>query len=111
MKITLTTPYVSTNRLYTVNRNGSRRKTAAGAAAAKALAWEAKAQMRGEPLKNDLAVQIFLFFPDNRKRDLDNIKGLLDAMTGVLWLDDSQIVDLHIRKYVCKENPRVEIVI
>lgn len=111
MKITLTTPYVSTNRLYTTNRNGSRRKTAAGSAAARALAWEAKSQMRGQPRKGPLAVEVYLFFPDNRKRDLDNIKGLLDAMSGVLWEDDSQIVDLHIRKYVDKVNPRVEIII
>lgn len=111
MKITLTTPYVSTNRLYTVNRNGSRRKTTAGLAVAKEMAKEAWGQHRGPVIESDVYVLLEIFTPDRRRRDVDNTKGILDAMTKVLWVDDSQIVDLHIRKYVCKENPRVEIVI
>lgn len=74
-------------------------------------AWEAKSQMSGGPRKGDLVVEIYLHFPDRRRRDLDNIKALLDSMTGVLWEDDSQIVDLHIRKYVSKQNPRIEIIL
>ena len=44
-----------------------------------------------------------------RRPDLDNyVKGILDGANGLLWHDDSQIVDL----ILCKrydETPRVEI--
>ena len=48
----------------------------------------------------NIAVEIEAFMPDRRKRDLDNIlKALLDALTHAgVWADDSQIVDLRIRK-------------
>ena len=42
--------------------------------------------------------------------DIDNLaKGILDACNGVLWKDDSQIVDLHIRKFTTNEKPHVGI--
>lgn len=109
MKITITTPFVSTNALYTVARNGRRIKTRAARASAEAIAWEAKSQFPREPLTNPINVKVYLFFANNRRRDLDNIKGLLDALTGVVWKDDSQIMDLHIMKYIDEKNPRVEI--
>lgn len=45
-----------------------------------------------------LAVTIWLYAPDRRRRDLDNsAKGLLDALTHAgVWDDDSQIDDLRI---------------
>ena len=75
------------------------------------MAWEAKSQCPKKPLDGQISVSVRLYWPDARKRDLDNIKGLLDSFTGVLWGDDSQIVELHIRKEVDRNNPRVEIVI
>lgn len=51
-------------------------------------------------ISGPLAVDIEVFFPDRRRRDLDNIlKSLLDSMTHAgVWEDDSQIEDLRIRK-------------
>ena len=41
-------------------------------------------------------------------KDLDNLaKSVLDALTGILWKDDSQIVKLVIEK-VYGEIPRIE---
>lgn len=52
------------------------------------------------PMAGSVGVDIEAFMPDKRRRDLDNLlKGLLDALTHAgLWLDDSQVVDLRIRK-------------
>lgn len=111
MKITLKIPHVSTNRMYTNSKiTGRKILTNIARTSKDGWAWEAKSQMRGGPRKGDLCVEIYLHFPDKRRRDLDNIKALLDAMTGVLWEDDSQIVDLHIRKYV-SDKPRIEIML
>lgn len=45
------------------------------------------------------------------KPDVDNyVKGIKDALKGVIWKDDSQVVDLVAGKYY-GERPRVEITI
>lgn len=53
-----------------------------------------------QPLDGPLAVQIEVFPPDRRRRDLDNcLKSLLDALQhGGAYGDDSQIVRLTIEK-------------
>jgi crossover junction endodeoxyribonuclease RusA len=52
------------------------------------------------PLPGRLAVQVEVYPPDDRRRDIDNVqKALFDALQhGGAYHDDSQIVDLHIRK-------------
>ena len=49
-------------------------------------------------LEGDLRVEIEVFPPDRRKRDIDNLlKSLLDSLTHAeVWRDDSQISDLRI---------------
>jgi crossover junction endodeoxyribonuclease RusA len=58
------------------------------------------APLRLEPLVGRLAVQVEIFPPDNRRRDIDNLqKALLDALQhGGAYGDDSQIVSLLIEK-------------
>ena len=55
-------------------------------------------QVRGIKLDETLFVEVYLYPPDRRKRDLDNyMKALLDALTQYgLWEDDSLINQLHI---------------
>ena len=44
-------------------------------------------------------------FGDRRKRDLDNTqKVLLDAFSGVIWKDDSQVIEIHMTKTVGKNH-------
>jgi Holliday junction resolvase RusA-like endonuclease len=40
--------------------------------------------------------------------DIDNIKGLLDALTGIVWVDDGQINELSLKKGIDRKTPRVE---
>ena len=65
-----------------------------------AIAWEIQSQFRGEILTEDgLTVNIILHYKDKKKRDIDAyIKQLLDAMTGVVYKDDSQIDELNVTK-------------
>lgn len=45
------------------------------------------------------------------KPDADNYaKGPLDALKGIIWKDDGQVVDLHCSKYYSSQ-PRIEIII
>jgi len=50
-----------------------------------------------------LAVQVEVYPPDNRRRDIDNVqKSLFDALQhGGVYRDDSQIVRLVIEKRGC----------
>lgn len=53
-----------------------------------------------KPMAGRLAVQVEVFPPDSRRRDIDNVqKALLDALQhGGAYTDDSQIVQLVIEK-------------
>lgn len=43
------------------------------------------------------------------KPDLDNYaKGIKDSLTGVIWTDDSKVVELMVRKFYSL-NPRAEV--
>jgi crossover junction endodeoxyribonuclease RusA len=50
------------------------------------------------PLTGRLAVEVTLFPPDRRRRDVDNaLKAMLDSVgNGGAYLDDSQIDDLRV---------------
>jgi Holliday junction resolvase RusA-like endonuclease len=52
------------------------------------------------PVHGRLAVEVQIFPPDNRRRDIDNVqKALLDALQhGGAYIDDSQIVQLSIEQ-------------
>lgn len=46
-------------------------------------------------------------YPMNRRDDADNVAKLcLDALNGVFWQDDTQVVSLYVQKRYC-EVPRV----
>ncbi|MCX5674882.1 MAG: RusA family crossover junction endodeoxyribonuclease [Planctomycetota bacterium] len=66
------------------------------------------AAMGVRPLDGRLVVEIEIYPPDNRRRDVDNtLKSLLDALQhGHAYRDDSQIVDLHIRKCAAVDGGR-----
>ena len=59
---------------------------------------------RGICLTNRIHLSLFFFFPDHRRRDIDNyVKPLLDAITHAeIWKDDSQVDIINIYR----ANPR-----
>lgn len=72
--------------------------------------FQAVEQWKEKPLEVKLEVAILLFFKDKRKRDWDNWHKLsMDALTGIVWEDDSQIQKAIVYKGIDKENPRIEI--
>jgi crossover junction endodeoxyribonuclease RusA len=51
-------------------------------------------------------------FGDARRRDADNVaKAIQDALNGVAWDDDSQVVRLTCTREIDRKNPRVEVTI
>lgn len=74
--------------------------------------WQAKAQHRGQPLEGELSVVMELFMGTKRKCDIDNFNKIcFDSLTGIVWVDDSQIQQIIIKKNYCKENPRIELTV
>ena len=66
------------------------------------------AAMGVRPMDGRLALEIEVYPPDNRRRDIDNVqKALLDALEhgGAYW-DDSQVVRLTIEKRAVVEGGR-----
>jgi Holliday junction resolvase RusA-like endonuclease len=57
-----------------------------------------------------VVIEVDLSFDTKAKHDIDNYgKLLLDALAGIVWLDDSQIVKMSVTKGYDKANPRIEI--
>ena len=109
MELILTGNPQSTNNIY---RSVGHRVyvTSKGKALKEDYQWQIKSQYKGKPKTGDIDLRVELFFGDNRKRDIDNYnKILLDAFTGILWLDDSQIQSLLIIKNKDIKNPRIVI--
>ena len=58
------------------------------------------------PQFGPVVVHVDVFRPQ-RRGDLDNtLKVLLDALRDVAFVDDSQVVELHARRYDDRPNPR-----
>ena len=82
------------------------------------LAWAAQCEMKGRPLfEGPLEVRLTALMPvpaskpvkwkaaalgglhrPTGKPDADNVAKVLDALNGVVWRDDAQIVELHVSK-------------
>lgn len=73
------------------------------------VAWTVAAAYHGGPVKGPVKVGVEFVLPDQTGRhassphvarpDLDKLlRAVLDALTGVLWVDDSQVVEVFARK-------------
>jgi Holliday junction resolvase RusA-like endonuclease len=61
------------------------------------------------PVQGAMSVTCDFYLSGERSIDIDNaLKLVLDAFNGVVWQDDSQVVEVHAHKY-CYSIPRTEI--
>lgn len=109
MTVTLSGEPKSTNHVYKFGR-GTMYMTAEGKALKSSYAWQAKSQWKGKPREGDIELWVTFYFGTKRKRDLDNANKLwADALTGIVYNDDSQISHLHLERAYDAKNPRIEI--
>lgn len=101
------------NSYYKMTRYGQRYLDKSVRVFRELVAVAVNEQAPGLKIEEQLFVEVYLYPPDKRKRDLDNyMKGLLDALTEAgFWGDDSQIDQLHIyRGEVVKDGSiRIEV--
>lgn len=76
--------------------------------------WQAKVQMReqgADMLVAPLSLVIHLYRP-RPKGDADGpVKQLLDAMIGIVYRDDSQVMHYEVTKHDDAKAPRVEVMV
>lgn len=103
----------TTNTLYATMCRGnfpSRYMTSEGKALKEDYQWQAKSQYRKKPMKGELEVWTTLYLKTKRKADIDNFNKIyFDSLSGIVWEDDSQIVEHHISKRYDAKNPRIEV--
>ena len=59
-------------------------------------------------IESDCKVDISFYFDNKRKNDIDNYaKVILDCMSDIIYTDDRQIIELNVKKFYDKENPRI----
>jgi crossover junction endodeoxyribonuclease RusA len=110
LKLTLPEP-PSANRWWRKFRN--RMVLSAEARAYKTLVWGYVMEHRGRPAGECGSVAVSIDWYRGRKAgDLDKRIGvLLDALQGLAYDNDSQVVELTARRFDDKQNPRVEVTI
>ena len=97
------------NTIWRKGRNGTTYLTE------QARRFKAKVQAqipRMERVTGDCKVRVDVQFPTRRRCDLDNyLKIVMDAMNGFVYLDDSQINEIHATKSYSKNEPFTRIIV
>jgi len=110
--IELTLPWPPTANTYYRHVGHEVKISEKGRAYRKAVADQVLIQRGAKQLTGRLSVGIVAHAPDKRKRDLDNLfKAVLDSLTHAgVWLDDSQIDVLSIRREAVGGMLKVQVV-
>lgn len=113
MKIILKGKPLSNNNIYKMMCRGNfpnRYLSSKGKDLKEDYQWQIIQQYKQKPLTGDLKVKIKTYHDNKRKNDWDNFHKLsMDALTGIVYEDDSQIMSALVEKFIDKENPRIEI--
>ena len=66
-------------------------------------------ELKGKNTTTPFRLVMDVYYPD-RRQDLDGcLKGFLDCLQAVEYIkDDRACEDIHIRRYIDKNNPRIE---
>lgn len=79
------------------------------------IGWEVVSQNLGIAMDAELDFRVDVLFvsKSNKRRDIDNmIKLVLDALNGVVYEDDSQVVEIHaVMARGSQEEPRTDIIV
>lgn len=101
---------VSMNNAFPTGRNGRRFTSREYQAWKKAVAAHALAAGI-RPIEGPVRVALLIAF-SSRRPDLDNaIKPVLDALTGVAYMNDRQVHELHALKGHSPGNPRIVVTV
>lgn len=110
LKLTLKGNPISTNSCYFHVKAGIRIMTSKAKTLKEDYQWQAKQQYKGIPFSQELEISIKIYKERKHKYDWDNFHKLsMDALTGIVWEDDSQVQKATVEKFYDKENPRIEI--
>lgn len=61
------------------------------------------------PTTNAVGVELYFYRP-RKTGDIDGpIKASLDCLNGAVWVDDKQVVELHVYRMDDKLSPRAEV--
>jgi len=111
--ITLSGNPLSTQHIYGISCRGKyalRYLTAKAKVRKEQYQWEAKTQWKGKILEGLLVADIKLYFKDKRVHDWDNYHKLsMDSLEGIVYKNDNQIYDSRVRRFLDRENPRIEV--
>lgn len=130
IKIVLTGPPMGKERVRFVKATGRTYTPERTVNYESRLALAAQQAMNGRPLfENPLSVdlKVYMAIPASKpkkwqaaartgeirptkKPDVDNFAKILDALNLVVWVDDSQIVEMNIRKFY-SDTPRMEVLV
>lgn len=108
--ISLTLPFPpSSNRYWRISKSGKPYVSEDAKAYKESVFYSVPSTLRRHLLTCELTVT-FKFYRPRKSGDLSNrIKILEDAMQGVIYKDDKQIVELHAWRFDDAMNPRVEV--
>ncbi|MCH7761682.1 RusA family crossover junction endodeoxyribonuclease [candidate division TA06 bacterium] len=77
------------------------------------VGWHARSAGLSAALTGSVKLEIRLWLPDRRRRDIDNIaKSIADGLNGVAWEDDSQVTELVVsRAGIDPNRPEIPLVL
>lgn len=106
----LTLPYPpSANRYWRTNQHGHNYVSPEAKRYKEGVRLRAHMARLGKPLACPVVLTVVVYRPQ-KSGDLSNrIKVLEDALNGIAFVDDSQVVEIHARREDDKTNPRVEV--
>ncbi len=106
-------PYPPTSNLYWRVWRGHPVKSPAAREYQRKVALLAKLAMGPgvKPMEGPVRVDVSVYRP-RKIGDLDNtLKVLLDALRGIVYVDDSQVVHIEARRADDKDNPRAVVTV